>query len=1727
MANTFDEKSFKKQLAAQYESKLGERVNAVKKLLTEDQNNFLRNVTRSKIYAEFEEALKNPTLIVSKYIKKNFAWFFENTAIANVEDVILYFADIIQEYPYSHGSGRRSFRSTNKDVYAWQIAQMIKRHAIDSYTIDAPLDQILNRTLPNDAQAFLEQNAWRGCGYSAWQVAYALDHHDVKVEEAVRRILTEANSSSQMTTELIRGILISHREDFYELLGKLLLAARLQEGLRQSICENADFGTKAGFISLLKVINENNLVRFSSVKRAIGCWLGFSVANFKDFDRITQKSLDLMLQCLVDEKQRSDYLKSEDAMQLYIALWSYGVDDISVAKQKVEELVQCGTNHQIWVAGYFTYNTEDQEVRHQFAKPVIKQHYAKEELLAVWLVNFLPRKIYTIHKVLSENYKAFGQEKWFDNQAEIKTYYQIFQTVYASFNVKTKTFTHSVFPWFVVEIKKSALAEVLCTLAALAEDITMIDECCALIKECNADSRSKCFQALLSNPTTLMQRQTVLYGLVDKESFTRAEACKIVSQLELSTNEYHLIEEHLRFKAADIRENITGLLLQQNDDDLIKSIERLLKHKTEEVRLGGLDIILQLKKGQERNNLVGRFEQLLTTRLQSDKLPAKEKILLESLVTVEELSTKTKTLFLKTDKYIPNQFSAEYMEKYVQIWEVYFPDSQLPNLIRGKKVGKTSNEFSKNLICACTDLISLSQLIEAHKTDSFVNRQGETMLVGNVQYYWQFADQNQKLPLLEVWREWLKQNQITNGRLMRAWVLYYASRKQNDVSKNCAPIIHILFGRGFESGRELPYDVVMKMILDSLVLGVIPDKKNLAIAFAYWFAYCLPEDMVMVDCDTNKDSHIKEFGKAHVLAWSQLYVIYSWLVATEMKEYQNMFPLAVACKQRCVTALDKLLDEERVKEPDWVDNNYNHLIKKMQGTGNVWNGPGYFGADINSYLYAAYYGVITEAQLMEYLCRPENLSETLHLISSVAVKHIESIQQNIRYGCNSSAYINNTVKGFLNKKDPTEDDAKIIEFVFQIYQKIIPVVVEDELWRGDSARQYSSSIARIVRIYGVKYFTDILFAMGNDNFARSDYSVRYNRKTTLAHLLSVCVPQPDDTVEKLREALNGKQIATKRLIEAALFSPEWIPLVGQYLGIKNFEAVCYYFMAHMDERFDDKRKAIIAKYTPLTVDELNLGAFDVDWFRSAYNMVSPEEFEIFYDAAKYITNGVKHTRARKYADAALGKLDIMNTQQAIIEKRNKDLLMAYAIIPLQSDEDLCQRYLYIQKFLKESKQFGSQRALSESKAAEMALTNLAVNAGYADTMRLTLRMEVKVIDDNQAFFKEQMIEGVSIKIILDDNGKASLVCVKNGKRLNNVPAALKKHEFIVQMTAFTKTLTEQYRRTRTMLEQAMEDETVFTFEELTALFTHPVVYPMLKNLVFVSGDNVGFIHEKGLSDYTDKVQKLNAKDEVKIAHPFMLYKQGCWRDYQKYLFDQQIVQPFRQVFRELYVMTAEEKNLQMSRRYAGNQIQPAKTVATLKTRRWVADVEDGLQKIYYKENIIAKIYALADWFSPSDIECPTLETVCFYDRKTGKSIKISDVPSVIFSEVMRDVDLAVSVAHAGGVDPETSHSTIEMRAAILSFVLPLFRINNVKIEGQYAIIGGKIAEYSVHLGSGVVHQIGGSMIPVLPVHSQQRGKIFLPFIDDDPKTAEVIAKVLLFAEDNKIQDPMILSNIIK
>jgi hypothetical protein len=126
---------------------------------------------------------------------------------------------------------------------------------------------------------------------------------------------------------------------------------------------------------------------------------------------------------------------------------------------------------------------------------------------------------------------------------------------------------------------------------------------------------------------------------------------------------------------------------------------------------------------------------------------------------------------------------------------------------------------------------------------------------------------------------------------------------------------------------------------------------------------------------------------------------------------------------------------------------------------------------------------------------------------------------------------------------------------------------------------------------------------------------------------------------------------------------------------------------------------------------------------------------------------------------------------------------------------------------------------------------------------------------------------------------------------------------------------------------------------------------------------------------------------------------------------------------------------------------------------------------------------------------------------------------------MRDIDLVVSVAHVGGVDPEASLSTVEMRAAIAGELLRLLRVGNVTVQGRHAKITGKLGEYTVHLGSAQVHKMGRGAVNILAVPGQHRGRVFLPFADDDPRTAEVMSKILLLAEDGTIKDPAILAQI--
>ena len=182
-------------------------------------------------------------------------------------------------------------------------------------------------------------------------------------------------------------------------------------------------------------------------------------------------------------------------------------------------------------------------------------------------------------------------------------------------------------------------------------------------------------------------------------------------------------------------------------------------------------------------------------------------------------------------------------------------------------------------------------------------------------------------------------------------------------------------------------------------------------------------------------------------------------------------------------------------------------------------------------------------------------------------------------------------------------------------------------------------------------------------------------------------------------------------------------------------------------------------------------------------------------------------------------------------------------------------------------------------------------------------------------------------------------------------------------------------------------------------------------------------------------------------------------------------------------------------------------------------------RTFHDEGLTARLFFQETFYTPADVEGLTLETVCFTRKGEYEELWLRDIPPRVFSEAMRDLDLVVSVAHQGGVDPEASASTVEMRAALLRETCELLGLDNVELQANHAIVRGELATYSVHLGSAVASVLPGAALHIVAVHSQHRGRLFLPFADDGPRTAEVLSKVLLLARDREIEDPSVLEQI--
>ena len=1613
-------------------------------------------------------------------------------------------------FQYNRSYSRRSFRSKDYSPFLERALDLMSAYYLISFRgtdvnnmgkyasgTDCEYGDRLSRNYSFDADSYI--------------IAARIDKGDTSVIETIKEMINSERNTEILTVPVIRAVFCCDNTELHELMCRLLVAARLSEGLRQSICENADFGTAQAFINLVKTIQENNLIRFSSVKRAVGTWTG--LCQYEDPDRLANKMLDDIPFVLESYENAIEKIKSTDPVDIYMGLWGIGFYDIHKALELIKGLVgipgfeRLDNDGQIFepeeinllTIGYFCKNIGFARTAIQIALTLTERNPGNYKLFSVLKDDYPYSKFIPYYG----RQESPIRQQLRKNKQLAATHCDILQNMYEKMPHKEEKYSPLLYPWFSASVSKSDILYCMIDCAGILEDDEKIDFICDRLSEFDTYNRCHAVEVIGEALHTPKQRETVINAVADKESMTRGTAVEILQKTGLDDSEYKTIEGFAKYKTADLRSGVIDLLKMRKDRELEESIIRMLSAKNENIRLAALDLL------QYGINTYPDYDFSACVKAVS-AIPSpteREQILINELTSSANTEQVTKE----------NGYG------------LYDPKAQLAPPDFKPDVNVIRNYFSI-LNEELNDMFrALLKIVDENSEKEYTDNWGDERILGNMGSLYNIypgmsdiQELESKMPFSGLWNKFYEEVIKTPQRFycfFHSWISYRTDEITDDARKTINDNLHSFFGNFADYNREKELGTEDERFSKN-------DFSSLAWSVKFYiekrFDLKMPIEVLqhLTGClfEMNEDE--------------------LWLKVKRDPRYTYHGSIDRVRFIKTVPILDNLVQDlyDRINEDFETNFRLLHtLAEKIDYIGHYENVNGYRGKP--DYIQVGYYIKAYRTGLIDRDIFLKSMFRIIGLSNAISDLNVFVKNSPIRFYYNAPRESSSFVKLLAEEgktlcDDTIPRDSELYKTGNMFAQTIIDKVLDVELKRGDSETVFSKSIRSISAIYGLDRFIQILKALGNEALKTSYYSSQMSKKGSLSHLLSVCYPTKDDNSEKLRELLKGSKITTDRLIEVAMFSPQWMDIIEGYLGIVGMKSGCYYFMAHTAETIDNKREAIIAKYTPLTKEELNGGCFDVKWFFEVYDILGEKTFEKLYKSAKYSSAGNKHTRARKYADAALGKMDISATEEQISDKRNKDLLMALAIIPSKDKSDILQRYEFIQRFLKESKQFGAQRRASEDEACAFALKNLAVTAGYSDETRLTLSMETALVQENSSYFENNRIGDYDVRICVDSFGKAAITVEKDGKVLKSVPAAIKKYDEFLQIKEFCDKLRQQYSRTVRMFETAMEERDCFTFGELRRLSENPVTKAITENILFISDDDKpvsGLPTQEGLSDQTGELHNISEDTKLRVAHPFDLYKAGVWADYQKVMMtlgnSKGRKQPFRQVFRELYVKLPEEMNKDRSLMFAGNQIQTKRTVGALKNRRWVADYEDGLQKIYYKDNIIASIYAEADWFSPGDIEAPTLEGVFFADRKTGALLKIEDVPDIIYSEIMRDVDLAVSVAHAGGVDPETSHSTVEMRRVILEFNLSLFGIKNVHFEKNHAFIDGTHGKYTVHLGSGVIHKIGGHQINVLAVGGGKKSKLFLPFIDEDPKTAEIMTKVLTFAEDSKIKDPYIMDQI--
>ncbi len=395
---------------------------------------------------------------------------------------------------------------------------------------------------------------------------------------------------------------------------------------------------------------------------------------------------------------------------------------------------------------------------------------------------------------------------------------------------------------------------------------------------------------------------------------------------------------------------------------------------------------------------------------------------------------------------------------------------------------------------------------------------------------------------------------------------------------------------------------------------------------------------------------------------------------------------------------------------------------------------------------------------------------------------------------------------------------------------------------------------------------------------------------------------------------------------------------------------------------------------------------------------------------------------------------------------------------------------------------------------------------------------------------------------------------EDGKACSSVPAAIRKQfaEDLTRLKRDAKDGSNMLAAQALRLERSLLNDRSWPLETWRERFLdHPLTGTLVRRLIWQFDDTLAIPWKGQFVNTTDRPVAPKKHAVVSLWHPLRSPPAQvlAWREW---LEQHEVTQPFKQAHREIYLLTdAERLTKSYSNRFAGHILRQHQFAALCQQRGW----DYRLQGEFDSHNVPTLslpahgltaefwVEAIENEVSPQGI----FLYVASDQVRFGRSL--DQVPPAVFSEVMRDVDLFVSVAsvandptwHDGGPGGRCRtywehwsfghlSETALTRKATLERLLPrLAGAARYSLSDKFLIVRGQLRTYKIHLGSGnVLMEPNDQYLCIVPdragASSKAREKVFLPF-EGDTTLSIILSKAFLLAEDEKIKDPSIVRQI--